>query len=531
MAQSFPNFISKLKSKVTPRRVVIALIVVITIFLPTTFAIATVIQSQLALDDSARIHTASLYDKNARLLFFEDQSADVEDENSLVDIFTTVKSNLEPINELPIQEKEREPLTVELKSDLKTERLICYFTLSDDPAYCTDEAGKHYTIQKSDNELFITSPFSETLYATSIPPLLSSADSDTIPPSVVSWSFLNTDGTVLPSQKIQTAERGLSYIFSESISLSFASTPDSCSVQILDGDKRIDCSLDTLDSLVLSNHDGIRVLVSANWKKAEGRSFFGTATYDFYASIHNRSEFILSQDTLSVGEFAFVKITEVSDASKLSFKSDDASLSLDFIIDGNVAFAVIPWSILEGKDTVDFTLTYGASSRDFTVSAASSYSAISKDLRAQASALGIKPSQVNAEPLKYVFFLDNTVAPSEQLFEKTVSFGIENSDTPLSFCNEYVCKSTRGATVGASAGGKVIAVGNIQESKYVVVDAGLGIRIWYLYLSVADVTSGDIVAVGDAIGKTGELSDTSKDGFAVAVSFENTFIDPDFIIN
>ncbi len=531
MAQSYRNFISKIKGSVTPRRVVVALIVVITIFLPTTFAIATVIQSQFASDDDSIIHTASLYDKNARLLFVEDQTAEVEDENSLVDIFTTIKNNLEPISAVPTVAIEREPLTVELKSNAKTEKLICYFTLADDLAYCTDESGKHYTIQKSDNELFITSPFAETLYATSTPPLLSSADSDIISPSVVSWSFSNTDGTVMPARKIQTVDRGLSYVFSEGISLSFASAPDSCSVQILDGDKRIDCPLDELDSLVLSNHDGIRVLVSARWKKAEGRSFFGTATYDFYAEIHNRSEFILSQDILSVGEFAFVKITEVSDASKLSFKSDDTDLSLDFVVDGNVAYAVLPWSMLEGKDTVDFTLTYGASSRDFTVSSAAAFTSTSKDLYEQAAEFGIKPSQIKASPSKYVFFLGNASAPNEEIFEKNVCFGIGNSDTSPSFCNEYVCKSTRGATVGASVGGKVVAVGNIQKSKYVVVDTGLGVRIWYLYLSVADVNIGDVVTVGDSIGKTGELIETDKDGFAIAVSFENTFIDPDFIIS
>ncbi len=532
MAQSTKNLLSKIKSTISFKRVAVALVVAITIFLPTTFAIVTVLQSQFGSDDSSKIHTVSLYDNSSRLLFFEDMSAEVEDENSLVDIFTNIKNGLESINENSIQATASEPLTVELISDAKTEKLVCYFSMTGDGAYCTDEAGKYYAIQKNDNELFLGSQFAETLYGTAIPPLLSTADSDTVAVCDASWSYTNRDGAILSAQKIRRVGAGITYIFSESISLSFEIPPDSCSVQVFDGEERIYCTLESLDNLTLKNHSGIRVLISAKWDKRADRDFFGTATYDFNAEIHNRSEFIISTDKLRVGEFAFIKITEVSDASKLSFKSNDSSFSLNFVISGEEAYAILPWSLLEGKEIVDFTLNYGASSRSFTLSAAEPFKVTLSEFKATAAKSGITPSAVNLHPLKYVFFTSASYSSNPEVFEKTSSFGDsdKNNNGSVHFCDTYVCKDTRGASVGALVGGKVIAVGSISDSKYVVIDSGLGIRMWYLYLSVSDVSVGDVVSAGGIIGKTGELEDGKSDGFCVAASFEDTFINPSFIL-
>ena len=265
MAQSVKNLLLKIKNTVTLKRVAVALVVAITIFLPTTFAIATVIQSKFDFEDSSKIHTVSLYDKNSRLLFFEDITADVEDQNSLVDIFTNIRTDLEPISEHEIKSSNSDPLTVELTSDLKTEKLICYFSTDDESAYCIDAAGKYYSIEDSDNELFLGSKFAETLYSFASPPRLTTADSDTVAVCDASWSYINKDGVTLPAEKIDTATTDLTYIFSEGISLSFATPPDSYSVTIYDGEEQIECTLEDLDNLTLQNHSGIRILVLATW--------------------------------------------------------------------------------------------------------------------------------------------------------------------------------------------------------------------------------------------------------------------------
>ena len=530
MAQSAKDLIKEIKNKITFKRVAVALVVAITVFLPTTFAIITVIQSQFDFDNSSKIHTVSLYDKNSHLLFFEDMTADVEDENSLVDIFTNIKNNLEPISASDVDSSDTEPLTAELKSDLKTETLACFFSMSGEGAYCIDSAGKLYSIKNNDNELFLGSKFAETLYSVASPPRLTTADGDTVAVCDASWSYKNRDGAVLSAEKIQKSTASPTYIFSENISLSFASTPDSSSVTVIDGDERIECSLEDLDSLTLKNHSGIRVLVSAEWKEHDGKDFYGTATYEFNAEIHNRSEFILSTDTLGVGEFAFIKVTEVSEPSKLSFKAEDSSFYLKFITSGNEAYAVLPWSLLEGKESIDFTINYGASSRSFTISPKEPFELTSKELIASSEAVGLIPSAINSTPLKYVFFTSASYLQNPEVFEKTSSFGKNNGSGNAPFCDTYVCKDTRGASVGALMGGRVIAVGALGDSKFVAVDSGLGIRTWYLYLSAADVSVGDTVSAGNVIGKAGELADEAKDGFRVAVSYNDTFIDPDFII-
>ncbi|MBE6535352.1 MAG: M23 family metallopeptidase [Ruminococcaceae bacterium] len=532
MGKYVKNLTLKLKSKLTFKRVVVALVVAMTVLLPSTFAIITVIQSQFNFEDSAKIHTVSLYDKNSRLLFFENMTADTEDENSLVDIFTNIHESLEPISASDVEPLEIEPLIVELKSDVKTEKLKCFFSMTGEGAYCTGSDGRYYSIEDNDNELFLGSKFAETLYSVASPPSLTTADGDTVLLCDTSWYYKNRDGIDLLAEKIEKANTGIPYIFSESISLSFTSAPDSVFVEVFDGDERLECTLDELENLPLNNHSGIRILISAQWEDHGEREFRGTATYDFTAEIHNRSEFFLSTDKLSVGEFAFVRITEVSEASKLSFKSDDSSFYLKFIISGNEAYAVLPWSLLEGKESVDFTLNYGASSRSFTLSAAEPFLYTSKEFMTVSEDIGLTPSAINSAPLKYVFFTSATYSQNPEVFEKVLGFGEsdpEGDGTP-SFCDTYVCKDTRGASVGALMGGRVIAVGTLSGSKFVAIDSGLGIRTWYLYLSSADVSVGDTVSAGDVIGKTGAFPNNEQDGFCVAVSYNDTFIDPDFII-
>lgn len=525
-------FLQKIKTAITFKRMVIALVVAATIFLPTTFAIIAVIQSQFDFDKSTKIHTVSLYDNDSRLLFFEDMTADVEDENSLVDIFTNIKSSLEPMNASDVTPSSIEPLTVELKSDLKTERLVCYFSMSGEGAYCTDSDGRYYLIEDNDNELFLGSKFAETLYAASSPPSLTTADGDTVSLCEATWSYKNRDGVTLPAEKIEKVDTGASYIFSESISLSFESAPDSVYVEVYDGDEQLECALEDLDNLTLKNHSGIRILILAEWNERNDSSFYGVATYDFFAEIHNRSEFFLSTDKLSVGEFAFVRITEVSEASKLSFKSEDNDFYLNFIINGNEAYAILPWTLLEGKENVDFTLNYGASSRSFALSAAEPFSLTSKKFKTSAEAIGLIPSSINSAPLKYVFFTSATYSQNTEAFEKVRSFGDSASegDSLPSFCDTYVSKNTRGASVGALVGGRVIAVGSLSGSRFVAIDSGIGVRVWYLYLSTTDVSVGDTVSAGDVIGKTGELPESEQDGFSIAISYNDTFIDPEFIL-
>lgn len=532
MAGELKNLFRKIKSAITFKRVAVALVVAATIFLPTTFAIITVIQSQFDFDDSSKIHTVSLYDKNSRLLFFEDMTTSSMDESSLLGIFTNIKESLEPINASDVEPLDVEPLTVELKNDLKTERLVCYFSMDGKGAYCTDIDGRYYSIEDNDNELFLGSKFAETLYGAASPPRLITADGDTVALCEATWSYKNRDDVTLPAEKLENKHAGVTYLFSESISLSFESAPDSVSLEVYDGAERLECTLDELDNLTLKNHSGIRIVITAEWNKHAGSRYYGTASYDFFAEIHNRSEFFLSTDKLSVGEFAFIRVTEVSEASKLSFKSFNNTFSPNFIINGNEAYAVLPWTLLENKESVEFTLNYGASSRSFTISAAEPFALTSKDLKTSAEDVGLIPYAINSAPLKYVFFTSAAYSQSPEVFEKMRAFGEMDAeeDALPAYGDTYACKDTRGASVGALVGGRVIAVGTLSGSRFVAIDSGLGVRVWYLYLSTTDVAVGDTVSAGDVIGKTGVLPDGEQDGFSVAVSYNDTFIDPEFIL-
>ena len=79
--------------------------------------------------------------------------------------------------------------------------------------------------------------------------------------------------------------------------------------------------------------------------------------------------------------------------------------------------------------------------------------------------------------------------------------------------------------VYSTTAGMVIYVGSSDsQGTYVIIESGLGIRFCYSRLSSADVSVGRYVAVGDVIGKTGQLRNEAE-GFSLTVSYYKTAID------
>jgi len=84
--------------------------------------------------------------------------------------------------------------------------------------------------------------------------------------------------------------------------------------------------------------------------------------------------------------------------------------------------------------------------------------------------------------------------------------------------------------VRSSVGGRVCAVGeNVKLGKYVIIDCGLDIKLWYFGLSETTVSLGELIAVGDVLGTTDALALELGEGFYIMASCGNNVIDPKYI--
>jgi septal ring factor EnvC (AmiA/AmiB activator) len=89
-----------------------------------------------------------------------------------------------------------------------------------------------------------------------------------------------------------------------------------------------------------------------------------------------------------------------------------------------------------------------------------------------------------------------------------------------------------GHAVRSFYAGKVAFVGNSDHlGNYVIIDLGLDVKLWYCFLGETYVKSGDIIAVGEIIGTTGELvnREDRADGFAYIFTYLDYIISPEFI--
>ncbi|MFP6665135.1 MAG: M23 family metallopeptidase [Deltaproteobacteria bacterium] len=91
----------------------------------------------------------------------------------------------------------------------------------------------------------------------------------------------------------------------------------------------------------------------------------------------------------------------------------------------------------------------------------------------------------------------------------------------------YDLASVRRAPVEASGAGRVQWVGDLGiYGKVVLIDHGLGLATLYAHLSTISVASGDVVARGTVIGRTGETGLAGGDHLHFSVTIRGHHVDP-----
>ena len=499
------------------------------IILPTVLAVIYASYVGDGTVNSANIDSVILSDVNGDPLFSEEKSRN-SSHDSLIGIFNSIYENMSPTSK-SFEDDTLVSIMAEITAKSHKTDLTCYFSLTDGSGYAVDGNGSAYTISHKDSLKFLSSQYAEPLYENAVPPSLITADGDTVLPANINWKYRNIDGELLTAYRDRPTSSSDTYSVAESISLSFSTPPDKLTASVFNNGQQIfSGNLNQLSYLTLDNVSKVRVTCTATWDERSDREFSGKLYYDFVVTVHTLAAFSLDRSTLGVGEFALLKVDHVSNPSRISFNSDTTEYSPSFHFVGDTAYAVIPYTAMGELTSISFTVSYGASKKEFQIESDSGVTAFNDSLVQFLASYKVNVAMSSAYSSK-MFFSSEGALPQSKLFKQTCAFGDETDGTASAYYSEYVSLDGYGASCYAMTGGKVVAVGtNELLGNYAVIDAGFGVRIWYCKLSVVDVTKGEFVAYGDVIGKCGSLSKDTDCGFRLMMSHGDALLCPEFII-
>ena len=529
------NIITEAIEKIGIKKALTVLFVTLAVLFPTVLAIFSIIHTNneiiVSSPDSSQV---VLLDSEGNELFREDASSEPDGSDSLLEIFKAVYSNMEKSDPPSEGVQTETPLTASMKLDGKDISLICHFSFTEGSSFCVDSDGQYYRISAADSERFLASEFSQCLYVEATPPELSTTDGDSILPLSAKWNYKNINDSFVSADTV-TNQSPKTYSITGGISLSFSDMPDYCRVRVYQfGQKIFDGSFDELPFVTVDSGNILNITVRAVWSNSGDGRNYGELNYDFNVIIRKRADLSLNTSLLAPGQFAVLKVTNVTDTSMLLFSSEQSDFSPDFYLDGETACALIPYpSDVEGN-TYEFTVSYGVATKTFTIEEDSEAVPTREQIVAASAAFGVNFKQSLLKRNDYNFLTGAFTSPEERGYTVISDFGspCEYGYEEYSLIyTQYACVDGYGMSVVACYGGSVVYAGeNSVLGKYAIVDVGLGLKIWYCNLGAVDVKAGDIVASGEIIGKSGTLTFDGGEGFGLMVSAYDTPISVNAVI-
>lgn len=508
-------------------------VVTLCVLFPTVLAIFNIIYTNntiiVSTSDSSSI---VLSDSEGKTLYSENALSHDEERESLIEIFRSIYTNMKKCDPISADVVTEAPLTAVLDLDGTKTTLICYFSFTEGSSYCIDPEGHYYAIAADDSEWFLCSRFSQSLYSEAVYPTLTTADGDVIIPHTGSWSYKNVAGELTPSD-VTLSDSTCSYSVTGGLSLSFSNEPDICRVSVSQfGEKLFEGAFDELPFVTVDSGSVVNITVRAVWNG--DRDSRGEMNYDFNVIIRKRAELTISTEHISTGEFAVVKVTNVTDPSMLVFTSEDTSFTPDFYLSGETAYALIPYPRDVDGEQFSFTVSYGVATKTFTLTTDSGMSLSYEQIDASSKAFGVNYKQSSLKRNDHIFITGAYTAPEQSGYSSASVFGdsCEYADSEYSMIyTQYECADGYGMPVLACYGGTVIYVGeNSVLGKYAIIDVGLGVRLWYCNLGAVDVKAGSFVASGQVIGKSGALKFSDTEGFGLMVSIYETPVSTEFVL-
>ena len=547
------DLMSALFRRVTAKKIFLYTLAVFLIVLPVSIAVLAVSSTGVSKTSESTI-TVTLKDAEGNVLASEVSSSRDLGGESLASIIHNLNEGKTKTESAPILEKNVKPLIATIDTENERTSFACYFSVTGGTSYCIDEAGVSYTLNALDAADFLTSEYSEILYPNAEPPILKTIDGEAVLPISLEWNYKNVAGNFVKASQQTHGDTEDEYSITGQIDVDFTITPSSSQATVYDikGEKIFEGSTADLKNLIVYASDSVRVVINAYWQKSDSSAYYGYAHYDFNVIIANRSDFAISDNTLSKNGFIILEATNIEDLSKIKFESPQSSVKPEFIFFGSglsKAILTFPSDIGEDQAIFSFTVSYRASVEKFSVTLDRSGRGDVCTVNIPRPVVSVNFGETVSSEIRshlkntatlslshYNAYNTDFVDLSKYGFVKNIDFGDKvfyaDSVNPVftSVGCEFVCESY-GVSVPALNAGMVVSVGYDDHlGKFAVVDHGMGLNVWYCNLSDIDVRENSLVTKGQSIGKTSRSEISAKEGFWIYVTFKDRMINPNEII-
>lgn len=526
-------------------------ILAILCLIPTGAAYASYHRIQSAPVDTSNAVSISIDDPAGNNSSFR-KERDGDEADDLIRYFLSLKDNGQSINALPDSLLSEPFFKVTVAAAVKSVTYECYYTTDPSTCYFVAPDGTAYKISEEDAEAFITTKYAESIYKAASMPVMSLSGSVVVTPDSASWLYRNyTGGYVESDVSSFVFPSKESYEIEGSLNLAFDMAPDYCSVKVTNasGDILYDGMLDALAGLSLRNVPQISVEVSAKWYQDASRSFYGELLYDFSSYVKAPAEFWLGMTSVNAGRFVAVTATNVTNPEGIALSSTtlpNADTPVFYDAGGNMAVALLPVDIETPAGAYDLTFTYGNTTAHVALNvtdpnggAGIPYSNVYVDesvvQQTRSSSALLQYEQVEKEVLSsssasryfYDFFLDGMAGQCDLMRGFGRDVYLNDSETPVYRTNGVDYSAPDGTLVMACNAGVVVYTGWLEYAgNMIVIDHGWGLKTWYCNLGSIDVSVGDVVDKGQALGTVGRTGFTAVSGAHIAMSVGSRFVCP-----
>lgn len=452
---------------------------------------------------------------------------------AMIQLFLNINDNAIEAGELPEPLRTQSFYLVTMSNGSTETAFQYYFDLTGTESYYMNGDGRAYKISESDAKNFLKTAFAASLYpASELPTLTLLGEQSGVKPKAALWKYKDIDGNEMTAETgaFITSEK-LAYAAEGSIAMDFSVEPDLFSIVLKDaatGNTVYEGAYKDLSYGSLTGGETFNVDVTAKWDESSDRENWGEVSYSFVLNVSAPAEFYLSVDSVNAGEFVCVTGKNVSDLSKISFKSEpEVGFTPTFYKDGDYVLAFVPISLTSVGGDQKFSLTYGGVTKDLSLKvnpktyraseykAAADKAALYSDINKNAASDALISIFTSGSDVKY---FDDTTAFTKVFEDNAInryygrSYTI--SGTQAVFRQEGVeYKAAEGTDVKATAAGIVVYVGSTNiTGNIVIIEHGWGLKTVYGHLSSATVKVGDEVALGGVVGKCGSTGFANQAG-------------------
>jgi|GEM_PF-1934659 len=535
--------------------------VILLLLIPTYFAIGSYIMVKNAPVENTDTYYTSmeLIGPNGTALAVSPASQESmnPEEGKIFDSFRKMLENV--IYTTGVPENHTGKYQVRFQTNIGEEHYTFYFSTEKSTAYITKNDNTTWLTEDASVEYFLNSPYAYELYEQSTPPVLTTAATDVIIPTQLSWSYQTKDGTFANLAQFSVTDQVLTYPIANDIVFYFTRQPSSCHLTIWDnGSVLVD--QDGVDGISLTQLTQGKLLdfeIEAFYGQTSANKYYGRAVYSFRMSVVEAASFFMNGIAAEAstthqeiyGNYQMLCCLNVRNEQNLVITATPALKSNPIVFRrGDKVYAAIP------ADTVgerSLTVTYGTISSTFKLNIAEKADATDHEY-ADGALRGDFELALNGGWLDTHIASKGATADSDTAFKFTPggAFGViaDNALPSIHFGDRLTITDNNevtdrelpfelyqiSGTVRALAAGTVLETGeNDILGRYIIIDHGCGLYTWYCALGDIRVNliKGHVVGKGDALGLAGRtgLGFSDSDGVLLMATWGKQAINPQYL--